>query len=468
MINAALVLEDESIWTGRGFGARRRASGEVVFNTGMVGYVQSITDPSYRGQILCQTYPLVGNYGVSPEEFESDGPQITGYIVSELCKTPSHYTSRMSLDDWLEKSGVPGISGVDTRELTKVLRSKGTMLGILEVGHEPVDTDRLLEDVKKVKDPNRRDLVGEVTVSSPRVYPALDCRGFPGKAGKKSDISIEQALELIRRGVSYGVGGSGQTAYAEGDIGSSRDGTANGIQAESAMRSIYGPQSPAIKPIQAGISAFMAGLALDEYIADPIWKSGGRIRVVVLDCGVKLGIIRSLQVRGADVIRIPAGYGADNILALDPDGIMISNGPGDPKKAEGAAAALRRLAEEKIPIFGVCLGNQILALALGGDTYKLKFGHRGQNHPAVEKSTGRLAITSQNHGFAVDPGSVEGTDLRVTFTNCNDGTVEGIAHRTLPISAVQFHPEARPGPLDTGYLFDNFLNTIKRKTPCLK
>ena len=409
MINAALVLEDETIWTGRGFGARCRVSGEVVFNTGMVGYVQSITDPSYRGQILCQTYPLIGNYGVSPEEFESDGPQITGYIVSELCEIPSHYTSRMSLDEWMKKSGVPGISGIDTRELTKALRSKGTMLGILEVAHEPVDTDRLLEEVKKVKDPNHRDLVEEVTVKTPRIYPAWE------EGGSCPDPRSNKQASL-----SHG-----------------RD------------------RSPGYIPDLTG------WFTLDEYFENPKQRSGSRIRVVVLDCGVKLGIIRSLQARGADVIRVPAGYGADNILALDPDGIMISNGPGDPKKAEGPAAALRKLGEENIPIFGVCLGNQILALAMDCDTYKLKFGHRGQNHPAVEKSTGRLSITSQNHGFAVDPGSVEGTDLKITFANCNDDTVEGIAHRKLPISAVQFHPEARPGPLDTGYLFDNFLRPLK-------
>lgn len=384
MTNAALVLEDGSIWAGRGFGACRKVSGEVVFNTGMVGYVQSISDPSYRGQILCQTYPLVGNYGVNPDEYESEGPQITGHIVSELCESPSHYTSRMTLDEWLKKSGVPGITGIDTRELTKVLRLNGTMLGILEVGENCVDTDRLQEEVKQVLDPNQRDLVGEVSIKSPQVYPA-----------------------------------------------------------------------------HSEAFSYLAGLSLERYKEEPRWTAQNSIRIVVLDCGVKHGIIRSLQVRGADVIRVPAGYGASNILALSPDGILVSNGPGDPKKAEGAADALRGLAAEKIPIFGVCLGNQILALALGCDTYKLKFGHRGQNHPALEKSTGRVVITSQNHGFAVHPDSVAGTDLEITFTNGNDGTVEGIAHRTLPVSAVQFHPEARPGPLDTGYLFDNFLNTIK-------
>lgn len=384
---AALVLEDGSIWTGRGFGTSCRVAGEVVFNTGMVGYVQSITDPSYRGEILCQTYPLVGNYGVSPLEFESEGPQISGYIVSELCESPSHHSSRVSLDRWLEENGVPGISGVDTRMLTKILRIKGTMLGILEVGPEPPETDKLLDEVQSVEDPNTRDLVGEVTVREPLAYPA-------------------------------------------------------------APDAFVNPKS---------------GIALHDYFDIRRKRSTGSMCIAVLDCGVKRGIIQSLQVRDADVIRMPADSDGEGLLAMEPDGIVISNGPGDPKQAGYLSGTLKKIIQEKIPAFGICLGNQILALAMGCDTYKLKFGHRGQNHPVLSQSNGRSYITSQNHGFAVDPESVRTSDLHITYTNCNDETVEGIAHRDLPISAVQFHPEARPGPLDTGFLFDDFLGRIKRK-----
>lgn len=384
---AALVLEDGSVWTGRGFGASRKAAGEVVFNTGMVGYVQSITDPSYRGEILCQTYPLVGNYGVSPLEFESEGPQISGYIVSEQCEHPSHHTSRMSLDIWLERNGVPGISGIDTRELTKALRTKGTMLGILEVSPDPLDMENLLDEVQSVEDPNTRDLVAEVTVREPLVYPA-------------------------------------------------------------APDAFMNP-----KP----------GIALIEYFNNLSKKPSGGLRIAVIDCGVKRGIIQSIQIRGADVIRVPAAFQEDDLLALEPDGVVISNGPGDPKKAGYLSGTLKKIIGEKIPVFGICLGNQILALAMGCDTYKLKFGHRGQNHPVLSRSNGRSYITSQNHGFAVDPESVEKSDLQITYTNGNDETVEGIAHRELPVAAVQFHPEARPGPLDTGFLFDDFLGRIKRK-----
>jgi carbamoyl-phosphate synthase small subunit len=384
---AALVLEDGSVWTGRGFGASRKAAGEVVFNTGMVGYVQSITDPSYRGEILCQTYPLVGNYGVSPLEFESEGPQISGYIVSEQCEHPSHHSSRMSLDTWLERNGVPGISGIDTRELTKALRTKGTMLGILEVGPDPPDMKNLLDEVQSVEDPNTRDLVDEVTVREPLVYPA-------------------------------------------------------------APDAFMNP-----KP----------GIALIEYFDNLSKNPSGGLRIAVMDCGVKRGIIQSIQIRGADVIRVPAAFQEDDLLALEPDGVVISNGPGDPKKAGYLSGTLKKIIGEKIPVFGICLGNQILALAMGCDTYKLKFGHRGQNHPVLSRSDGRSYITSQNHGFAVDPESVEKSDLQITYTNGNDETVEGIEHRELPVSAVQFHPEARPGPLDTGFLFDDFLGRIKRK-----
>ena len=336
--------------------------GEVVFNTGMVGYPESITDPSYNGQILIQTYPLIGNYGVCPDHFESDGPKIEGYVVRELCREPSHWASELTLDEWLEKSGVPGIEGVDTRSLTKKIRVDGTMLGVLwvyELGDEP-DIGQLLEEVRHVRDPNERDLVAEVATR-----------------------------RLVRH------------------------------------------------------------------------DAGGRHDVVLIDCGVKRSIISSLLARGLNVIQVPPSTSSEEILDINPSGAVLSNGPGDPKMVPYVIETVKGLASERMPILGICLGNQIIALALGGDTYKLKFGHRGQNHPCLRVGMEQCFITSQNHGYAVRPGSLTGTGLRVTFVNANDRTVEGIAHAELPLYAVQFHPEASPGPLDTQFIFDGFLEAVR-------
>jgi len=362
MKHAVLVLEDGSTWKGVGFGAEKKVSGEVVFNTGMVGYVQSITDPSFYGQIVCQTYPLIGNYGVSSTEYESHKPQIWGYIVSELCRDPSHFRSEKSLDNWLQKSGIPGIEGIDTRELTKTLRVKGTMLGILKVSRQKIDVEKLKEEVASVEDPNTSDLVRCVTTCNEVKYSAHSSPGM---------------------------------------------------------------------------------------------------KIVLIDCGVKLNIIRSLLDRGADVVRVPAFLEAEDILALRPDGILISNGPGDPKRAGYVINSVRDLLEKNIPMMGICLGNQILSLALGGNTYKLKFGHRGQNHPVIDLDSGKSYITSQNHGFAVRSESMGSRILKVTFRNGNDETVEGVSHAELPIMGIQFHPEASPGPQDTSFLFDRFIQMTK-------
>jgi carbamoyl-phosphate synthase small subunit len=365
VLNAALALEDGSVWKGRGFGkSGATVTGEVVFNTGMMGYTQSVTDPSYTGEILCQTYPLVGNYGVSRSEFESPSPKITGYVVAEACEGPSHHTSEMSLDAWLREAGVPGIQGIDTRELTKILRMRGTMLGALTVSEGEIDEGKLVDIAKSAPDPNRRDLVSEVTIKVPVEYAANE----------------------------------------------------------------KGP------------------------------------KVVVIDCGMKEGIAQSLLAKGASVVRVPASWKADAIMKLSPEGVVVSNGPGDPKMAGYAAKTISALLEHRVPLMGICLGNQLLAHALGCDTYKLKFGHRGQNHPVMEKATGRCYISSQNHGYAISPESVkENKDLAISFVNVNDGTVEGIAHRKLPAFAVQFHPEARPGPVDTGFLFDRFMRMISQE-----
>ena len=352
---AVLALADGTVLEGVGFGASAKSGGEVVFNTGIVGYPESITDPSYHGQILCQTYPLIGNYGVDPARFESDRPRIAGYVVSELCARPSHATSVKTLDDWLREQGVPGIAGVDTRALTKKLRVHGVMPGLLAVGDGPLNAARLKREARSAPDPNARDLVAEV--STPEIR-------------------------------------------------------------------IVNPRA--------------------------------RRTVVLIDCGVKQGIIRALVRRGVAVVRVPADTDAARILDFAPRGVVISNGPGDPRKAEAALAAVRKLLAERVPLFGICLGNQLLALAAGGGTYKLKFGHRSQNQPCLEEGTKRCYITSQNHGFAVDTASLP-RGWAPWFRNANDGTNEGIRHLRLPAFGVQFHPEACPGPTDTEFLFDEFL-----------
>jgi len=359
-----LVLEDGTLVRGVGFGAIKRISGEVVFNTGMVGYPESITDPSYAGQILVQTYPLIGNYGVTTKNLESERPQIEGYVIHELCEVPSHWASELTLDRWLEESGVPGISGVDTRFLAQTIRTKGTMLGILAVcqgGDEP-DLELLRKEAKAVPDPNKRKLAYEAATKEEKLF----------------------------------------------DV-------------------------------------------------------GGDSMVVLVDCGTKASIARNLLDRGVNVLIVPPEKPADEILAVKPSGVVFSNGPGDPAVYSEVVNTARSVVEAGIPVFGICLGCQILALALGGRTYKLKFGHRGQNHPCVEANGKRCFITSQNHGFAVDADSLGGTGLEVTLVNANDRTVEGVRHKSLPVFAVQFHPEASPGPNDTNYLFDSFMQEMKKR-----
>jgi len=360
---AYLALADGTILFGEGFGTIRKVSGEVVFNTGMVGYPESITDPSYYGQILTQTYPLIGNYGVCPDFFESDDPKITGYVVRELCEVPSHWASKMTLDEWLNQSGIPGIQGIDTRMLTKKLRVHGVMLGILSTypaDSEPV-VEEILEEVKHIPDPNETDLARQVSVRT-----------------------------VTRHDVK------------------------------------------------------------------------GRYTIVLIDCGVKKSIVKNLLNRGLNVIQVPIDTKADEVLSHHPDGVVISNGPGDPKMLGYTIETVKELAETKIPVFGICLGCQILALAFGGNTYKLKFGHRGQNHPATDVRDQKCYITTQNHGYAVDEQSLSPTGLEVTFLNTNDKTVEGIRHKQRPVYAVQFHPEAAPGPEDTLFLFDAFLKDVNK------
>jgi carbamoyl-phosphate synthase small subunit len=347
-----LVLEDGAVFEGRAFGWTKSNSGEVVFNTGMVGYPEALTDPSYKGQILVLTYPLVGNYGVPdharPEDpnssFESDRVQISGLIVSELSSRYHHWNASKSLTQWLHGQGVPALSGIDTRALTKHLRAEGSMLGKIVVEREEIE----------FYDPNRTNLVSLVSVTTPKLYPA----------GKK--------------------------------------------------------------------------------------------RVVLIDCGCKSGIVRSLLARGVTVIRVPWDY---DFFGEEFDGVLISNGPGDPKMCLQTVVHIKRAMKQSYPIFGICLGHQLLGLAAGADTYKLRFGHHSQNQPCTEVATKRCYITSQNHGYAVDTQNLPAGWIP-WFTNANDGTNEGIRHSSQPFLSVQFHPEAAPGPVDTQFLFDEFIGML--------
>ncbi len=348
---ARLLLEDGTSFEGYGFGYTKNTSGEIVFNTGMVGYPESLTDPSYKGQILVFTYPLIGNYGIPekqlldglPYPFESDHIQTNGVIVSEYSDSPSHWDSVMSIDEWLRNGKIPGIRGIDTRMLTKHLRSRGTMLGKI-----------VTEDDIPFYDPGTHNLVSQVSTKKTELY----------NKGKK--------------------------------------------------------------------------------------------KVVLVDCGCKNNILRSLFKRNISVLRVPWNY---DFLEEEFDGVLISNGPGDPKQCSRTVELVRKVIEKNIPTFGICLGNQILALAAGGDTYKLKFGHRSQNQPCVKVGEKRCYITAQNHGYAVDTRTLP-DGWEPWFINANDGTNEGIRHRSKPFMSVQFHPEAAPGPVDTNFLFDLFLEML--------
>ena len=352
-LKAKLILEDGSVFYGTPFGFKKSVTGEVVFNTGMVGYPESLTDPSYKGQILVLTYPLIGNYGISGAEkeetiskfFESEKIQIQGLLICDYSKDYSHWQSKKSLSNWMKEHQIPGLYGVDTRQLTKKLRQKGTMLGKL-----------IFKDEKlSFEDPNKRNLVSEVSIKEPIIY----------KKGKK--------------------------------------------------------------------------------------------RIMLIDCGAKNNIIRAFLRRNFTVVRVPWDY---NFLKEKADGIVISNGPGDPKKCKHTITHVQEALSKKIPILGICLGSQILGLAAGANTYKLKYGHRGQNQPCVESGTNRCYITSQNHGYAIDSDTLP-VDWREWFYNNNDETNEGIIHISKPFFGAQFHPEASPGPDDTEFLFDMFIRGMK-------
>lgn len=355
-MRAFLILEDGTVFEGTHLGARREIISEIVFNTSMAGYLEVLTDPSYAGQAVCMTYPLIGNYGICTEDMESRKPWCDGFIVRELSRLPSNFRCDMTIQQFLEDNGVPGIAGIDTRALTRILREKGTMNGMITTD-EAYDLDTIIPKLK--------------AYTTGKVVERVTC-------GEKYTLQGEKGL-----------------------------------------------------------------------------------KVALLDLGTKDNIARSLAARGCDVTVYPATTTAAEILADQPDGIMLSNGPGDPKECTIIIEEIRKLYESDVPIFAICLGHQLMALATGADTFKMKYGHRGGNHPVKDLSTGRVYISSQNHGYVVDMDKLDPKVAVPAFVNVNDGTNEGLSYTGKNIFTVQFHPEACPGPQDSGFLFDRFIEMIK-------
>jgi len=368
---AILVLEDGSVYEGHSFGAETTAYGEVVFSTSMTGYQEMLTDPSYAGQILVPTYPLIGNYGINESDFESRQIQVRGFAVREYCSQPSHWQSTRTLHEFLLAYGIPGISGVDTRALTRRLRSSGVMMGILS---SEMTTEEALTELKSL--------------------PKYDFTDFVHQ------VSTEKAYE-------------------------------------------WQSNMPA--------TATLPSLSLRAQRRN--------LNIVVIDLGLKYNILRILSQLGCQASAIPCTTSAEDVLALNPDGILLSPGPGDPALLDDITDTVKELIGRK-PIMGICLGHQLIGKALGAQTFKLKFGHRGGNHPVRDLATGRVYITAQNHGYAIDADTLKG-GLEVSHINLNDGTVEGLRHRDLPILSIQYHSEASPGPLDNMYLFERFLEMVR-------
>lgn len=352
-----LILEDGSVYQGEAFGSDNYQIGELVFNTGMSGYQEVLSDLSYCGQIVMMTYPMIGNYGINRDDFESLDPAVFGFVVRECCEKPSNFRGDLTLDEFLKLKDIPGIAGVDTRAITRKLRTSGTMRAIM--AEEDADVESVVKMLKE--SPLLHDQVARVSTQKPFPIPSR---------GKK---------------------------------------------------------------------------------------------VVLMDFGAKHGIIRELSRRNCDLVVVPYDTKANAILALHPDGVMLSNGPGDPKDMEGAIDVIKELIG-KVPVFGICLGHQLISLACGANTIKLKFGHRGCNHPVMNLSTGKVEMTSQNHGYAVEEESLKGTDLIMSHQALNDKSVEGVRHSKYPVFSVQYHPEAAPGPEDSNYLFDQFMDMMEKES----
>jgi carbamoyl-phosphate synthase small subunit len=382
---AILVLQDGTVYEGQSFGSEADTFGEIVFNTSMIGYQEMLTDPSYAGQIVMPTYPLIGNYGINDLDIESRQIQVSGFVVREDCAEPSNYLSSSTLHEYLLKNNIPGICGLDTRAITRKLRNFGVMMGYISTTRTQGEA---LNQLKDLPDYGSIDFVKNITTGS--VYqwgaPCQTC-------------SFKKQCDERKAGF----------------------------------------------PFYCGISNL---------------KAKPKYKIVAFDCGLKYNILRLLAQRGCSITVVPCNTTAPEILRLKPDGILLSPGPGNPEILDYAVDTVRGLAGVK-PIMGICLGNQLIARAFGGKTFKLKFGHRGGNHPVKELATGRAHITAQNHGYAVDADSLP-SYLEVSHVNLNDGTVEGLRHKELPIFSIQYHSEDSPGPWDSRYIFDNFIEMIDK------
>ena len=394
-MKAFLILEDGTVFEGTHIGADKEIISEIVFNTSMAGYLEVLTDPSYAGQAVCMTYPLIGNYGICRDDMESRRAWPDGFIVRELSRIPSNFRCDCTIQQFLEENDVPGIAGIDTRALTKILREKGTMNGMITTNEDY----QLEEIIPRLK-----------AYTTGKVVEKVTC---PEKH------TVQPTTDLAQNGPLSGSARFDKEAYAKG---------------------IREPKPALVKEL-----------------------NGAGLKVALMDFGAKTNIARSLAERGCEVTIYPALTSAEEIIADAPDGIMLSNGPGDPKECTTIIKEIKKLYDSDIPIFAICLGHQLMALATGADTHKMKYGHRGGNHPVKDLTTGRVYISSQNHGYVVDTDKLDPAVAVPAFVNVNDGTNEGLAYTGKNIFTVQFHPEACPGPQDSGYLFDRFIKMMRNQ-----
>lgn len=390
-----MILEDGTVFEGTHIGVEKEIISEIVFNTSMAGYLEVLTDPSYAGQAVCMTYPLIGNYGVCRDDMESKKAWPDGFIVKELSGIPSNFRCDMTIQEFLNEQGIPGIAGIDTRALTKILREKGTMNGMITT-NERYDLEQILPRLKEY-------VTGKVVE----------------KVTCENKYRVQPAKSLSDNGAIAG----------------------SAVYDEKAFKSGIKEKKPSMVHV----------------------LNGAGLKVALLDLGAKKNIAASLAARGCDVTVYPAETTAAEIISDAPDGIMLSNGPGDPKECTRIIEEIKKLYDTEIPIFAICLGHQLMALATGADTHRLKYGHRGGNHPVKDLATGKVYISSQNHGYVVNTNGLNEKIAIPAFENVNDGTNEGLQYTGKNIFTVQFHPECCPGPQDSGYLFDRFIDMMKTK-----